>query len=78
MADNTFREDTTVSFQGKKRGTLSLSVCSYMCKIIANWSARFTQYNIYGANHVRVYSDGNFINASFIFYICKHLPFPSI
>ena len=36
----------------------------------------FTGYNfMYGANHVRVYSDSDFMNASLIFDICKRFPF---
>ena len=38
----------------------------------------FTGYNfMYGANHVRVYSDSDSMNASFIFDICKRFPFIS-
>ena len=38
----------------------------------------FTGYNfMYGANHVRVYSDSDFMNASFIFDIRKRFPFIS-
>ena len=32
---------------------------------------------MYGANHVRVYSDSDFMNASFIFDIRKRFPFIS-
>ena len=38
----------------------------------------FTGYNfMYGANHVRIYSDSDFMNASFIFDIRKRFPFIS-
>ena len=60
----------------------AMSSCSPLVKAVFSTCSfltfSFTGYNfMYGANHVRAYSDSDFKNASFILDIHKHFPFIS-